>query len=122
MLRVTALVIALMLLPSCSSLRPNGPRVTLPAIAGWYDGMRVYYVTTEITDPTMARNAGVTYAPRLEDAVPEYPKPPELRTVLERVYKFPGNMSRTLCLPRHRPRLARRAPIRPTVPCGLLTW
>jgi hypothetical protein len=91
MARVTALLITLMLLPSCSSLRPNGPRVTLPAIAGWYDGKRVYYVTTEITDPTMARNAGVTYAPRLEDAVPEYPKPPELRTVLERVYKFPGN-------------------------------
>src|SRR5271155_1401423 len=89
--RVMALVITLMLLPACSSLRLNGPRVTLPAIAGWYDGMRVYYVTTEITDPTMARNAGVTYAPRLEDAVPQYPKPPELRTVLERVYKFPGN-------------------------------
>jgi hypothetical protein len=53
--------------------------------------MRVYYVTTEITDPTMARNAGVTYAPRLEDAVPGYPKLPELRSVLERVYKFPGN-------------------------------
>jgi hypothetical protein len=91
MLRITAFMIMLTLLAACSSLRSTGPRVTLPAIAGWYDGMRVYYVTTEITDPTMARNAGVTYAPRLEDAVPEYPKPPELRTVLERVYKFPGN-------------------------------
>jgi hypothetical protein len=25
------------------------------------------------------------------DAVPEYPKPPTTRTVLERVYKFPQN-------------------------------
>lgn len=63
--------------------------VTLPASAGWYAGERVYYITTEITDPAMAQNAGLTYAPRLTDAIPEYPKPPETRTVLERVYKFP---------------------------------
>jgi hypothetical protein len=50
----------------------------------------VYYITTEISDLTMARNGGITYAPRLSDAVPEYPKPPELHTVLERVYKFPA--------------------------------
>ena len=91
MLRVRAFMVMLTLLSACSSLSVPAPRVTLPAVAGWYDGMRVYYVTTEITDPTMARNAGVTFAPRLTDAVPDYPKPPELRTVLERVYKFPGN-------------------------------
>jgi hypothetical protein len=91
MRRIATLMAILTLLSACAALRPPGPRVTLPAFAGWYDGMRVYYVTTEITDPTMARNAGVTFAPRLEDAVPEYPKPPEVRTVLERVYKFPGN-------------------------------
>jgi hypothetical protein len=64
--------------------------VRIPAAAGWYNGERVYYITTEITDPTMARNAGITYAPRLIDAIPDYPKPPKTRTVLERVYKFIG--------------------------------
>ena len=66
------------------------PVVTLPVFPGWYAGQRVYYITTEITDPTMARNAGITYAPRLTDAIPDYPKPPEIRSVLERVYKFPS--------------------------------
>src|ERR1700693_3336851 len=65
------------------------PVVTLPA-SGWYAGQRVYYITTEITDPTMARNAGLTYTPRLRDAIPDYPKPPETRSVLERVYRFPS--------------------------------
>jgi hypothetical protein len=73
-----------------STFKHSMPVATLPAFAGWYAGQRVYYITTEITDPTMARNAGITYAPRLRDAVPDYPKPPAVRTVLERVYKFPA--------------------------------
>jgi hypothetical protein len=67
-----------------------GSRVTLPASPGWYAGKKLYYVTTEITDPTMAKNAGYTFAPRLGDAVPVYPRPPGVRTVLERVYKSPN--------------------------------
>ncbi|WP_158899202.1 hypothetical protein [Burkholderia sp. L27(2015)] len=64
--------------------------ITLPLSAAWYDNEKVYYITTEITDPTMASGAGITLTPRLRDAVPSYPKPPELKTVLERVYKFPA--------------------------------
>ena len=67
------------------------PRVSLPAAAGWYGGERVYYITAEITNPSMALNGGITYAPRLTDAIPEYPKPPATRTVLERVYRFPDD-------------------------------
>jgi hypothetical protein len=65
-------------------------RVSLPAFAGWYQGERVYYITTEISDATMAAANSITYAPRLRDAVPSYPKSPTERTILERVYKFPG--------------------------------
>jgi hypothetical protein len=69
---------------------PEPTRITLPLQAAWYDDQRVYYITTDITDPAMAEASGVTYAPRLRDAVPAYPKPPEVKSVLERVYKFPG--------------------------------
>jgi hypothetical protein len=31
----------------------------------------------------MARNGGITYAPRLTDAIPEYPKPQAIRSVLD---------------------------------------
>jgi hypothetical protein len=58
------------------------PRVSLPAAAAWYAGGRVYYITTEITDSSMARNGGITYAPRLTDAIPEYPKRLAIRGVL----------------------------------------
>jgi hypothetical protein len=61
----------------------------MPVSLGWYNGERVYYVTTDITDPPMARAAGVNLALRMTDAIPEYPKPPEQKDVLERVYKFP---------------------------------
>jgi hypothetical protein len=62
----------------------------MPVSWGWYNGERVYYVTTDITDPPMARGAGVNLAVRMRDAIPEYPKPPEQKDVLERVYKFPN--------------------------------
>jgi hypothetical protein len=71
------------------TFRHSTPQVTLPASRGWYAGERVYYVTTEISDPTMAINGGVTFAPRLRDAILAYGKPGVTRSVLERVYKFP---------------------------------
>ncbi|WP_250655392.1 hypothetical protein [Alkalimarinus coralli] len=32
---------------------------------------------------------GAKYAPMLYDAIPRYPKPPQVKTILERVYAFP---------------------------------
>jgi hypothetical protein len=63
--------------------------ISMPVSLGWYNGERVYYITTDITDPPMARGAGVNLALRMRDAIPTYPKPPEQTDVLERVYKFP---------------------------------
>ena len=65
--------------------------VSLPVLSGWYEGKRIYYITTEISDPQMAVNAGATYAPRLKDALPPTPRPPDWATVLDRVYKFDAN-------------------------------
>lgn len=65
--------------------------VSLPVLSAWYEGRRVYYITTEISDPQMAVNAGATYAPRLKDALPPTPRPPDWATVLDRVYKFAAN-------------------------------
>jgi hypothetical protein len=73
---------------SGSMRRPE--TISMPVSLGWYDGQRVYYVTTEVTDPAMARAAGANLASRMRDAIPAYPKPPEEKDVLERVYKFPN--------------------------------
>jgi hypothetical protein len=63
----------------------------LPAYAGWYNGHKVFYVTTDISDGDLSAQMRSNFAPRLRDGVPVYPKPPEVRTVLERVYKFADN-------------------------------
>ena len=65
--------------------------VTLPLQEAWYQGTKVYYISTDMSDPGMSQMMGVNLASRLKDAVPPYPKPPQLKTVLERVYKFPDN-------------------------------
>ena len=73
---------------SMGNRRPE--TISMPVSLGWYNGERVYYITTDITDPPMARGAGVNLALRMRDAIPTYPKPPEQKDVLERVYKFPN--------------------------------
>lgn len=93
---VTTMATAFVLtLNGCTSLHTASAtipaRVSLPVFSGWYAGERVYYITTEISDPSMAVSAGATYAPRLRDALPPLPRPPDWATVLERVYKFPQN-------------------------------
>ena len=85
---VTALL-ALALLGGCSTLNKSD-QVSLPMFKAWYDGSVVYYITTDISDPDMALAMRANYVPRLQDAIPVYPKPPEQKTVLERVYTFPG--------------------------------
>lgn len=58
----------------------------LPLNHAWVDGKKVAYVTTDISDLTMAKAAGINYVPRLRDAISEHGG----RSILERVYKFPG--------------------------------
>jgi hypothetical protein len=83
-------------LAACSALAPAAPDevapaaasfVRLPLVAGWHDGHRVHYVTTEASDRATAEKLGATYAPRLSMALPEGTKTPGQRHALERIYK-----------------------------------
>lgn len=79
-------------LSSCTTLLSSnevGPsRVSLNVSEAWFEGTKVQYIVTDVSDRDMAELMGANYAPRLRDAIPVYPKPPEVKTVLERVYIF----------------------------------
>jgi len=85
-----ALLCALLLAGCAAAPQSPGRYVELLLKEGWYDGKPVHYVTTDLSDPGMARAQGVNYAPRLADALPDEPPRPGQRTVLERIYNFPG--------------------------------
>ena len=57
--------------------------ITLPRQHAWVEGRRVEYVTTDISDAAMARQAGVHHVPRLAGAVAR-----GAASLTERVYKF----------------------------------
>lgn len=59
----------------------------LPLSRAWVNGHVVEYVTTDISDSSMAQMMGANYVPRLADTLRAGPG----MSVLERVYKFPGN-------------------------------
>ena len=82
------LIFSVFSLSACSSLDKN-PEYSAPLLSAWYNGKMVHYITTDVSDRDMAREMGANYAPRLRDAIPDYPKPPRQKTVIERVYGFP---------------------------------
>lgn len=79
-------MLASALVCACSSLpNPGGHAlVSLPLNFAWVDGRKVEYVTTDISDPAMAKALGVNLVPRLAQAVPAQGRP----SLVERVYKF----------------------------------
>jgi len=82
---LTALCSALILmLAACAT--PTRTETSLPLNLAWFEGHRVEYVTTDISDPVMAQAAGVNFVPRLADAIAG----PGRVSLVERVYKFPG--------------------------------
>jgi hypothetical protein len=88
-------IVCVLLLASCSSYSVKNKQVpqstiSLPLLHGWHDGKEVRYITTDVSDQAVAKAKNANYAPRLRDAVPRYPKPPQVKTVLERVYAFPN--------------------------------
>lgn len=44
--------------------------VSLPLRHGWFDGEPVFYITTDVSDATVARAQGANHAPRLADSLP----------------------------------------------------
>jgi hypothetical protein len=93
-LRCLISVIFVVLISACTSL-PQKNTVELPLLTAWYEGQPVYYITTDVSDQAMAAQMQANYAPRLTDAIPHYPKPPYVKTVLERVYAFPNGEQTT---------------------------
>jgi hypothetical protein len=79
-------IVVLFLISGCAGTATTKPRseVTLPLNHAWVDGQRVEYVTTDISDQTMAKALGVNFVPRLADALPTGGQ----RSLVERVYKF----------------------------------
>jgi len=79
-------ILGALLLSGCASLGGPGPHafVSLPLNQAWMDGLKVEYVTTDISDPAMAQTLGVNLVPRLALALPAPGRP----SLVERVYKF----------------------------------
>ncbi|WP_231886169.1 DUF7482 domain-containing protein [Marinomonas atlantica] len=95
LLSYVSLVSAVMMLTACSN-QPTGLQYSLPLQQAWFEGETVFYVTTDVSDQAMAEKMGANYAPRLRDAIPNYPKPPRQKTVIERVYGFPNGEQRNV--------------------------
>lgn len=88
-------LLTVLVLASCSTYSNKGhdiqqETVSLPLHRAWYNGEEVFYITTDVSDREIAKLKNANYAPRLRDAVPHYPKPPHVKTALERVYDFPN--------------------------------
>jgi len=54
---------------SSHSRVPATPRVTLPLVTGWYDGLPVQYLQTEASDQAVAEQQGVNYVPKLVNVI-----------------------------------------------------
>jgi len=89
LLKSALAIVFVCVLSACSTLSESS-HVSLPLLHGWHEGKEVLYITTDVSDQAVAKAKNANYAPRLRDAVPNYPKPPQVKTVLERVYAFPN--------------------------------
>lgn len=56
--------------------------ITLPLKEAWFDGQRVGYISTDVSDANLARKQGLNYVPSLADALKTGP--------VEKAYKFPN--------------------------------
>ncbi len=88
---IAPLILTLCLgLAGCAGLPSNTAEktVTLPIFPGWYEDKLVYYITTDASELAAAEKMQANYAPRLRDALPPRPRPPGLKSALERIYVF----------------------------------
>jgi len=85
-----SLAAAALLLAATSAFSQAQPQeITLPLKEAWFEGQIVHYVSTDISDPGIARKQGINYVPALADTLkPGMP--------VERAYKFPGDEQATV--------------------------
>jgi hypothetical protein len=89
-----ALLCSQLALAACAvpPVMPAAPRVSLPLRLAWYEGREVRYVTTDASDPAVAADQGVNFAPRLAAAISAAPG----QSLTERVYKVANFPQRTI--------------------------
>ena len=78
------ILLSSLLLAACTT---PARHVGLPLHQAWFEGQRVDYITTDISDAAMARALGVNHVPALAHALAPA-APGRARTPVERVYKF----------------------------------
>lgn len=64
--------------------------VTLPLQTAWFDGQKVRYVTTDVSDADVARAKGANFVPRLRDLIVAAAGSPLRGVPVERVYSIEG--------------------------------
>lgn len=88
---ILLLIIAGVLVTGCTTapLVNNGTNyIEIPLQPGWFEGRRVWYITTDMSDPVMAKNADVNLVPALANALPAEPRIPGTPSSIDRIYKF----------------------------------
>ncbi len=90
--RLPALLACTVALTACATPPvPAGDAagLQLPLLTGWFEGRRVRYITTDVSDAAVARAKGVNFVPRLKEVLPEAPSSTQrVGSPLERVYGF----------------------------------
>lgn len=86
MSKTPLLALALVLLTGCASpfFDVGRTETVLPLSRAWFEGRRVDYIVTDVSDAGMARMMGANYVPRLQNAIGNRSRP----SLVERVYKF----------------------------------
>jgi len=80
---------ATVLLLAGSAALAQAQEVTLPLKEAWFEGQIVHYVSTDISDPGIAKKQGINYVPALADTLkPGMP--------VEKAYKFPNDEQATV--------------------------
>ena len=107
---------SLLVLAACAGAPfvSGGTETALPLSRAWFDGRKVEYITTDVSDAAMARMLGVNYAPRLAEALPGEGR----RSAVARVYKFPDGEQISVFQSAPSPS-GTTAAIAPTVRCGV---
>lgn len=82
-----ALLAVGLLASGCAGMGPAAstaatPSATLPLRTAWFEGKRVHYVTTDVSDAAVAKAKGANFVPRLRDLLQK----PGAKALLERVY------------------------------------
>lgn len=83
---IAAMLLLTFALGGCATFDRGRSETVLPVHRAWVDGRVVEYITTDASDPEVARQHGANHAPRLALAT----EAETGKSVLERVYQFPN--------------------------------